>query len=345
MSKTGGILLCAGLGSRLSPLTDVIPKPAIPFCGVPMAWYARHSLEKAGVCALGMNVFHLPERMIAAMDRGKWQHGSMDIKISSETQQILGTGGGAAKLAAMMPDCERFIVYHGDVLCGVDLKEALSSHLQSRKRVTLVVLPRPDQVKENVRQSLGMIGVVNEEIVCIRDWWKNGMILDSYAPRCFAGIHIVERSVLDEIPIDRNTCLVTQIYRAMLERGEPIHAFEPAYPVFFADVGTPMTYLEAQSRCLSEFVHPNTGKGCLERFDRKWTVISKDGVPSVIFGADALPSEVEHIGENVCIHLDGDASHEHLNLPSTLNHEMICREGGIRMDGAWISYSGKGERG
>lgn len=326
MSKTGGILLCAGFGSRLAPLTERVPKPAIPFCGVPMAHYAREALERAGVDELGMNVHHLPDRMIEAMDGGRWMHGAREMHISRETDAILGTGGGAARLAAMMPDCERFVIYHGDVLCGADISEALESHIVSGAKVSLVVLPRPEQVKENIRQSLGMIGVVDHEIVCIRDWYKNDCIVE-FEPRCFSGIHIVERSVLEEIADRGNVCLVTEVYREMLDSGEPIHACEPSERVFFADVGTPATYLRAQRECLRNRA---SGEGPALRALAEGKNLCDAGDPSMQYGEAKIGSNVL-FGGNVCLNA-GAVVPDRVRL----ENEMVCADGGIKESGAWV---------
>lgn len=330
MPKIGGILLCAGYGSRLAPLTDVIPKPAIPFCGVPMAHYARHFLEKAGISELGMNVHHLPERMVKAMDGGKWLDGTRQIIVSRENDEILGTGGGAARTARLMPSCDTYIVYHGDVLCEVDLNKALASHLESGADVTLVVLPRPAEIKENVRKSLGMIGVIDEEIVCIRDWHKNGVHVESFLPRCFSGIHIVERRVLESIPDGMNVCLVTQIYRKMLECGARIHAWEPENEVFFADVGTPASYLEAQARYLWSIQTKSNGPARRAAGKCLFKPTDDDAAPSYLFGRADIPKSLQILG-NVCIH-EGTV----LPVNGQIKDVMMCREGGIQRKCAWI---------
>ena len=326
MSKIGGILLCAGFGSRLAPLTEVVPKPAIPFCGVPMAHYALAALERAGIDELGMNVHHLPDRMIAAMHEGKWMSGTRDMHISFEDGAILGTGGGAARLASMMPACERFVIYHGDVLCGADISEALQSHVASGAKVSLVVLPRPEAVKEGGRQSLGMIGVVDHEVICIRDWFKNDTYCE-FEPRCFSGIHIVERCVLDAIANRGNVCLVTEVYREMLDRGETIHACEPSSPVFFADVGTPATYLIAQRACLQ---NRESGEGpaleCLAEGRR----LNQESCPGISYG-DVRIGIHAVIGENVCLNPGA-----HVPDKANLRDVMVCDAGGIRASGTWI---------
>ena len=330
MYKTGGILLCAGFGSRLAPLTDKVPKPAIPFCGVPMAHYARRALEAAHVEDMGMNVHHLPEHMIAAMDDGTWLQGQKRLHISREGDAILGTGGGASRVAAQMPDMERFILYHGDVLCGAELSDALESHIRARARVTLVVLPRPRQIHDAARPSLGMIGVKNHEIVLIRDWAKAHEAIDGYLPRCFAGIHIVERSLLDAIPKDQNTCLVTQVYRQMLACGETIHAWEPPQDVFFADVGTPATYLQAQAQALSRHRRHAPDRLAFFRAPQYLSDETAEGVPAVAFSSARLSQNIR-TGENVCL-----CEGARWQPDETLIQEMRFGQGGIRLSGAWM---------
>ncbi len=329
MRATGGILLCAGFGSRLMPLTGVIPKPAIPFCGVPMAHYARRALERAGVCCMGMNVHHLPEQMIEAMDGGTWGEGKHRMAISHEGDEILGTGGGAARVAARMPSCAQYVIYHGDVLCGVDLSEAIASHEASGARVTLVVLPRPVEVAENVRKSLGMIGVVDHEIVCIRDWWKQDKCLETYAQRCFSGIHIIDSSLLKEISTEKSTCLVTEVYREMLARGERIHAYEPEGEVFFADVGTPGTYLEAQSRYLRKYAEGQSVLSLRVVGERLGDALSYAFCGGEHFAGNAW----EGVGDNVCI--NGSCVRS-VGGGRVISNEMLCCQGGIRQSGAWI---------
>lgn len=350
--KTGGILLCAGFGSRLAPLTEIIPKPAIPFCGAPLAHYARRALERAGIEELGMNVCHLPDEMIRAMDGGTWCHGTRNMTISREDEQILGTGGGAARVARLMPWCDRYIIHHGDVLCTADLSAALESHIKSKARVTLVILKRPRDLGEKVRQSLGMIGVADHEVVRIRDWYKKGTslkhvdgcdliemqadsgeaTLHDFEPRCFSGIHIVERSVLEQIEPGKNVCLVTEIYRDMLSRGEKIHAFEPE-EVFFADVGTPATYLYAQSQCMC--THEGGKDVRLETFGNCNEYACTLGTghyegPNCVYGDVEIPESVTWQG-NVCL-----TAGAIVQPGECLGNEMRCLGGGIQADSAFI---------
>ena len=241
-----GIVLCAGFGTRLKPVTDEVPKPAIPFLNKPMVWYALHCLKNAHIENIASNVHHLPDKMAAClMDCAK----SLDLPqphIYREQNEILGTGGGARACMSLLPDADRYVIYHGDVLCGTRLDHALEAHIASKCDISLVVAPRPENSK------LGMVGVdSHHDIMRIRDWYRAGCDSSTpFKPCCFTGIHIVEKSVLERLPKDTNICLVTEIYPSILANGGRIHAFE--IHDFFADVGTPETYLDAQQQILSD---------------------------------------------------------------------------------------------
>lgn len=239
--KTYGILLSAGFGTRLKPLTDKIPKPAVPFLGRPMAWYAMHALKQTGVATLAANVHHLPDIMADCLQKCAQNLGLPEVHIFRENGEILGTGGGARSCLSLIPDADRYIIYHGDVLCNADLRAALKSHDSSGCDVTLVVAPRPQNSK------LGMIGLdSNHHIVQIRDWFRADYDVSQLpVPACFTGIHIIEHRLLETLELGKNICLVTEIYRRMLEQNRPINACMT--DAFFADIGTPETYFEAQN--------------------------------------------------------------------------------------------------
>ncbi len=237
------IVLCAGFGTRLRPVTLEIPKPAVPFLGRPMVWYAVCALHRAGIRRIGANLCHLPDAMEACF-RSVCEEFGMDAPaFFREGDDIAGTGGGAAACARLMPDADRFVVYHGDVLSACDISAALASHADSGCDASLVVVPRPQGT------TLGLIEIADGEIVRIRDW--RAATYDAHdhrEARCFAGIHILERRVLDIIEPHRRTCLVTEIYPKMMAGGEKIHAVPD--DCFFADIGTPQSYLDAQKAIL-----------------------------------------------------------------------------------------------
>lgn len=251
--NTAGIVLCAGFGTRLKPLTLQYPKPAISFLGHPMVWYALNRLKAAGITTIGANVHYLPERMAACLCRECHDLGMDAPRIFCENGDILGTGGGARGCMDLMPEADVFVIHHGDVLCNADLSEALRAYAASHAQVMLVVCPRPKD------STLGMIGITDGQIVQIRNW-KSPNVHGAIQPCCFTGIHIVSRQLLEKIPPSTRTCLVTEIYPQLLARGIPIHAYRTE--AFFADIGTWPAYQEAR-----QFVrlHPDILSGaCID---------------------------------------------------------------------------------
>ena len=244
MERASAILLCAGFGTRLKPMTDYIPKPAIDFLGKPMVWYAMAALGRAGIKSFAANVHHLPEKMADTLGKCAENLGLPPVAVYHENGQILGTGGGARMCLELLPPSENYIIYHGDVLCGTDVSRALNAHIASGAQVTMVVAPRPPESK------LGMVGIDKQShVVRIRDWMPPNILHpEEISPCCFTGIHILRREILQSLPRLENTCLVTQVYPAMMNRSDPIHGH--LVEDFFADIGTPDTYLDAQCRIL-----------------------------------------------------------------------------------------------
>ena len=290
MIQTAAILLSAGFGTRLKPLTDEIPKPAIPFLGKPMVWYAMNALQKAGIRNMAANVHHLPDKMSQVLQACAGSLQLPEIQIFCEKNGILGTGGGARSCMDLLPKAEHYIIYHGDVLCGADISQILDSHFTSQADVTMVVAPRPEHSK------LGMVGIDNHHQVCrIRDWYRKNMDAQTdLMPCCFTGIHVIRRSILEKLPLNQNTCLVTEVYPQMMAEDLSINAC--LIQDFFADIGTPETYLDAQREVLN---HPQKLPGT-EIYQIKSTRGITIHEPVFISPDVEIPLGVE-IGPNVCL--------------------------------------------
>src|SRR2546428_9300998 len=110
------MVLCAGFGTRLRPLTDRVPKPLVPLCGVPLLRYNFALLHNAGVREVVVNTHHLA----AEMEKGALEVGAqvgLSVTISRELGHILGTGGGVRRGggplgagAALLPPGPRLVV-------------------------------------------------------------------------------------------------------------------------------------------------------------------------------------------------------------------------------------------
>ena len=112
-----GLILAAGYGTRLAPLTDHLPKPLLPVAGEPLLDGIIKRLLTAGVAPIAINSHHLGDIVQAHVAA----HEQADQLHSFPEADILGTGGALANARDFLGASEAFIVYNGDVLCDVDL--------------------------------------------------------------------------------------------------------------------------------------------------------------------------------------------------------------------------------
>ena len=136
-----GMILCAGLGTRLRPLTLRVPKPAVPVCGLPLVSWTLGLLAGAGVSRAVVNVHHLPDAMAAVAETGARAAG-LPLAVSREPV-IAGTGGALREASRHLAGADEIVVVNGDVLFDVDLGAALAAHRASGALATMVLLPMP----------------------------------------------------------------------------------------------------------------------------------------------------------------------------------------------------------
>jgi mannose-1-phosphate guanylyltransferase len=130
-----GIILAAGLGERMRPLTGSIPKPLLTITGVPLLEIIARKLIRSGAVRLNINTFHLGD-MIGEFVR------SMDWPAELyEEEQLLDTGGGIGNMAAGLSRADSILLHNGDILSSIDLEKALEHHDLSGAQITLISMP------------------------------------------------------------------------------------------------------------------------------------------------------------------------------------------------------------
>jgi mannose-1-phosphate guanylyltransferase len=236
------MLLAAGLGTRLRPLTDRLPKPAVPLMGRPLAHYAIDRLLAAGVDRLAANAHHLAEHT-AAVVRARVPEVVVNVE-----RELLGTGGGVrAALFALaeregrpIVDDEPFVVSNADVLFAVDLPAALARHRAEGAFATMVLRPDPRAEK------LGPVEI--DASGRVRRLLRLPESVDvPLSTMMFTGLSILSGRAVRELP--ENGCSVRQGFRRWLDRGELVLGVVDAAP--FRDLGTPAEYLAAHLDLMS----------------------------------------------------------------------------------------------
>lgn len=135
------LLLSAGLGTRLRPLTLVRAKPALPVAGVPMVRRIGSWLAAAGVRDVVLNLHHLPESIAALVGDGRDL--GVHARYSWEQPQVLGSAGGVRQ-ALKIIGAETFLIVNGDTLTDLDLAPLVAAHSSSGALVTMAVTPNTE---------------------------------------------------------------------------------------------------------------------------------------------------------------------------------------------------------
>lgn len=243
MSPPKAMVLCAGLGTRLRPLTNILPKPLVPVANRPLLAYALALLERAGVREVAVNLHHLGEKIQATVGDGS-EYG-LEIAYSPE-DPILGTGGGVMRMRSLLQD-DSFYLLNGDVLCGVDLKDVLRFHAERGAAATMVVGPLPPGTHFTPLRMDQAGWLVELKDVRRKPVGETRQVM-------FLGVHVLEPRIFDFLPPEGFSCINSQAYTAMIEKGLDVAAY--FHEGFWYDLGTPAAYLAANLSILSGRVRP-----------------------------------------------------------------------------------------
>jgi mannose-1-phosphate guanylyltransferase/phosphomannomutase len=206
------IILSAGYGTRLWPLTEDRTKPAIPILGKPLVGYVAEYLAGYGCKNVVVNLHHRPESVRRALGDGS----KFGVKLHYvEEPVILGTSG-ALDNARDLLDGDTFVVVNGKIITDIDLNAAFETHRQTKALATLVLLPnvaceRFSIIKTRAGLLEGFGGMPA----------KNDFSNDN-PPLMFTGIHILESRIFDYVPRGVFSDSVTDVYPQALSKGETI---------------------------------------------------------------------------------------------------------------------------
>lgn len=142
------MILAAGLGTRLRPLTDRMPKPLVPVLGKPMIEYPLFELEKFGIQEVLVNVHYLPEKMRAFAAEWNRQGRIPKIILQDESDLILNSGGGVKKASSwLFQESSTALIYNSDVIAFPNLNQFHSAHSMNVKSqgalLTMAVIEHP----------------------------------------------------------------------------------------------------------------------------------------------------------------------------------------------------------
>ena len=250
------LVLGAGFGTRLLPLTRHVPKPVVPMLGRPLIGHPLIHLYAAGCHEAWVNSHHMANKLAASLDAWVQRRlQRMRVHYSVEQPTILGTGGALKRLEAeLTPNGSPFLLLNGDSILNMDLPALWAAHKARRGGgtvATLLCIPHPDA------KAYGAVRVDAEgRIVDMAGLGRPPGVTDAdveaATPTVFCGVHVIEPAVLDILPADgTESGIVRQGYAPLINDGVDVRAFMLSPETLFHDVGTPTRYLDAQSDLMS----------------------------------------------------------------------------------------------
>lgn len=225
------IIIAGGFGTRLKPITDYCPKPALPIMGRPFLEYQIELLRRIRVKKVVFSLMYLADRIIQIFGDGS-QYGMRFHYAVEETP--LGTGGGIKNCEKYLSD-EPVIIFNGDVLTDIDLNDVLQFHHEKKAKITLTMTPVENPTIYGV--------IFTDSSGRIQKFLEKPKPEEATQNTISAGIYVYERDVFDRIPPNTNYSVERQLYPSMLDDGQPMYGYRSDR--YWLDIGTPEKFLQA----------------------------------------------------------------------------------------------------
>ena len=187
------LIFAAGLGTRLKPLTDTMPKALVPVAGKTMLEHVILHLKEQGFTDIVINIHYLGEQIINFLQAH--DNFGINICISDERSEVLETGGGILKAAELLDDGEPFLVHNSDILTNIDLRHLYQQHIDSQADATLMVGHRDTSRYLIFDHTDTLCGWINKKT---GEQKPEGFSYDStlHEAWAFGGIHVISPTLL-----------------------------------------------------------------------------------------------------------------------------------------------------
>ncbi|MDX1631894.1 MAG: NDP-sugar synthase [Thermoanaerobaculia bacterium] len=257
MKPTEGVralVLAAGLGTRLRPLTLQVPKPILPIAGEPLLVHGLRRLARAGIREAAVNLHHLHGRIPESL-RGEPR---LPVLVYSFEEELLGTLGALHPLRGFFSDCRAILVVNGDTLCRWPVRKLLRLHHRRGAALTLLLTRRPDPDRYG-----GGVGIDAEgRLVSVGP--EHGVEGVAHR-RVFAGAQVLDPRLLERVP-EGPAEAVSDLWLPLLGEGLSISTLSTGRAWY--DLGTPRRYLRGALawarpwyRWPDRWIHPESTVG------------------------------------------------------------------------------------
>lgn len=235
------MIFAAGLGTRLKPLTDTIPKAMVPVGGKPLLQHVIEKLKNAGFNEIIINIHHFGEQIIDFVEVNN--HFGIRIECSDEREELLDTGGAIRKAAWFFDDEQPFLIHNVDILSNINLTELYTTHTRGEALATLVCSDRQTSRYLLFDRDNHLKGWINEKTGETKSP-VTAIQPQNYLKLAFAGIHILSPSILSHMQQFPDRFPIIDFYLTLCEK-KMIRSFIPSN-LKMMDVGKQHTLKEAE---------------------------------------------------------------------------------------------------
>jgi NDP-sugar pyrophosphorylase family protein len=190
MQTSQAMIFAAGLGTRLKPITDRMPKALVPVGGQPLLWHVIQKLRAAGFERIVINVHHFADQIIDYIEAN--QNFGLDIRISDERVALLDTGGGIKHALPLFDPSMPILIHNVDILSNVDLAALYHATLQSQADALLLVSQRQTKRYLLFADDDRLCGWTNIETGEVKG--SPSIIHHPLKQLAFSGIHVLSPS-------------------------------------------------------------------------------------------------------------------------------------------------------
>jgi mannose-1-phosphate guanylyltransferase len=217
------LVFAAGLGTRLKPLTDTMPKALVPIDGNPLLEHVLRKLIANGFDEIIINVHHFADQIISFL--GENNNFGVRIAISDERDALLETGGGIKKASWFFDDGQPFLVHNVDILSNIDLGKLYRYHLEHRSLATVVVSERDTARYLLFDNDLRLNGWTNIKTGEVKSPFET-LDISSCRRLAFSGIHVISPRMFELMTGWNGKFSVIDFYLAIASQME-IRGFVP----------------------------------------------------------------------------------------------------------------------
>ena len=242
------MILAAGTGTRLRPITDARPKALVEIDGVSLLEIIIVRLIHSGFTDIVINLHHFAGQIVDYLQER--QNFGVNIRFSDETGMLLDTGGALKKAAGLLDPEQPVLVHNVDILTNLDLLSLYNFHLQSSALATLAVMDRPTTrhlLIDGTNRLCGWQYPDRNLTICTRETIKG------LKKTAFSGVYVLSGEIFSKLPDDEVFGFIPWILD--LAASEPVITWDQA-PSFWYEAGRPESLAKARSELLIDRNHP-----------------------------------------------------------------------------------------